>query len=80
LLAPEECNDRVDGEGLYYYIDDKVEKTRYIYTDTACYDAYNLSVAQAQFIVDSLKSTPANWHIIIIGHAWYSQNTLKALQ
>ena len=73
LLAPEECNDRVDGEGLYYYIDDKVEKTRYIYTDTACYDAYNLSVAQAQFIVDSLKSTPDNWHIIIIGHAWYNQ-------
>lgn len=77
LLAPEECNDRVDGEGLYYYIDDKVEKTRYIYTDTACYDAYNLSVEQAQFIVDSLKSTPANWHIIIIGHAWYSQQYVE---
>ena len=74
LLAPEECNDRVDGEGLYYYIDDKVEKTRYLYLDTACYDAYNLSSEQAQFITDSLKSTPDNYHIIVIGHAWFNQN------
>jgi hypothetical protein len=74
LLAPEECNDRVDGEGLYYYIDDKIEKTRYIYLDTACYGGAYLSSEQTQFLVNSLTSTPSNYHIIIIAHAWFSQN------
>lgn len=74
LLAPEETNDRIDGAELYYYIDDKCENTRYLYLDTACYDAYILSVEQAQFIVDVLKSTPDNYHIVVIGHAWFNQN------
>ena len=74
LLAPEETNDRVDGAELYYYIDDKCENTRYLYLDTACYDAHILSVEQAQFIVDALKSTPVNYHIVVIAHCWYNQN------
>lgn len=74
LLAPEETNDRVDGAELYYYIDDKCENTRYLYLDTACYDGYALSVEQAQFVANALKSTPDNYHIVVIAHAWYNQD------
>lgn len=72
LLAPEECNDRVMGNGLYYYIDDKSEKTRYLYLDTACYGEANgtISTDQMNFIQESLASTPAEWHIVAIAHAW----------
>lgn len=72
LLAPEECNDRVMGNGLYYYIDDKSEKTRYLYLDTACYGEANKTITadQMTFIQESLASTPAKWHIVAIAHAW----------
>lgn len=75
LLAPEETNDRVDGDGLYYYIDDKCEKTRYLYLDSAYYKhLWSLKVNQAEFIIDSLLSVPENWHVVAISHCWFNQN------
>ena len=75
LLAPEETNDRVDGDGLYYYIDDKCEKTRYLYLDSAYYKhLWSLKVKQAEFIIESLLSVPENWHVVVISHCWFNQN------
>ena len=68
LIAPEENNDMVLGDGIYYYIDDKCEKTRYIYLDTAYQTSDD---AQAQFLVDALTSTPEGWHIVAIAHIWH---------
>lgn len=68
LLAPEESNDIVYGENFYYYIDDKSEKTRYIYLDTAYKTGDD---AQAQFLINALSSTPSGWHIVAIAHIWH---------
>ena len=72
LLAAEETPDIVPGDaGLYYYIDSPSEKTRYLFLDTA-FQTVLYDAAQAQFVVDALKSAPAGWHIIAISHIWYN--------
>ena len=68
LLAPEESNDVVMGDGIYYYIDDNAEKTRYLYLDTA-YQMANTQ--QIEFVVNALNTTPENWHIVAISHIWH---------
>jgi hypothetical protein len=56
---------------MYYYIDSPAEKTRYLYLDTASKSNWNgLSTAQAQFVKESLISTPDGWHIVAIAHIW----------
>ena len=71
LLAPEENNDIVSGGDFYYYIDDKSEKTRYLYLDVF-YD--KASSEQLAFVSEALKSTPTDWHIVAICHAWFAVN------
>lgn len=71
LLAPEESNDIVWGGDFYYYIDDKSEKTRYLYLDIF-YD--RVSEAQTTFVSEALKSTPTDWHIVAICHAWFAND------
>lgn len=74
LLAPEENNDVILGDGFYYYIDNKSEKTRYLYLDTA-YEIYkDVSSTQLAFVNEALKSTPDNWHIVAIAHLWHNTN------
>ena len=71
LLAPEEAPNMIMGDGgNYYYIDNPAEKTRYLYL---AYLTSNLSamLAQGQFIVDALNSTPEGWHIVAISHRWW---------
>lgn len=68
LLAPEENNCIVYGDGVYYYIDDNAEKTRYLYLDTA-YQMANTQ--QIGFVVNALNTTPENWHIVAISHIWH---------
>lgn len=72
LLAAEETPDVVRGDaGLYYYIDDPTEKTRYLYIDTATKDGNIINdTAEQAWLVESLKSTPAGWHIVAIAHIW----------
>lgn len=70
LFAPEESNDIVWGGDFYYYIDNNSERTRYLYLDTF-YDG--VSSAQVEFVKEALLSTPTDWHIIAISHAWYDQ-------
>lgn len=71
LLAAEETPDVVRGDALYYYIDNAVEKTRYLYLDTATKDGNicNDTVHQ-EWLKQTLISTPAGWHIVAIGHIW----------
>ena len=71
FLAPEESNDIVWGGDFYYYIDDKSEKTRYLYL-YIFYDG--LSSQQTTFIREALKSTPTDWHIVAICHAWFAND------
>ncbi|MBQ4135700.1 MAG: hypothetical protein IJD73_01375 [Clostridia bacterium] len=68
LLAPEETSDVVHGEGMYYYIDNTSEKTRYLYLDTA-YKGVDQS--QKSFVDQALKTTPNGWHIVAVSHIWY---------
>ena len=69
LLAPEETPDIVrDKSGLYYYIDAPLEKTRYLYLDTAY---KGVDTAQIEFVKTALKSVELGWHIIAISHIWY---------
>lgn len=72
LLAPEETPDVVYGDqGLYYYIDSAAEKTRYLFLDTA-FQPILYYPDQLQFLLDSLTTTPDNWHIVVVAHMWYN--------
>jgi hypothetical protein len=69
LLAPEETADIVRGDGgLYYYMDNPAEKTRYLYLDTAY---QGVTDAQQTFVKSALLSAPQGWHIVAIAHLWY---------
>lgn len=71
LLAAEETPDMVWGEGeFYYYIDNPAEQTRYLYLDTA-YQTILYDPQQVQFLIDSLLTLPARWHVVVIAHIWY---------
>ena len=69
LIAPEETLDMVMGDGLYYYIDNTIEKTRYVFLNTAAYSVFDAN--QEEWLKQILINTPANWHIIPIAHVWY---------
>jgi hypothetical protein len=71
LFAPEENNDVVWGGDFYYYIDDKSEKTRYLYLDIF-YDG--VSSAQLEFAKEAIRSVPEGWHIVAVCHAWFAND------
>ncbi len=77
LLAPEESADMVCGDGLYYYIDNPREKTRYIYLDYMTNDQTAM-MAQGQFIVDAIKGVNEGWHIVAISHRWFQYTSASA--
>ena len=69
LLAAEETPDIVRGDsGLYYYIDNGAEKTRYIFLDTAY---KGMSSDQKDFLKEALIGTAVGWHIVVISHIWH---------
>ena len=72
LFAPEEDNRGIVRDAdTYYYFDDTREKTRYLCLDTAYEGSVTLSADQESFIKTALKTTPDNWHIIVLSHIWY---------
>lgn len=75
LLAPEESPDMVMGGDFYYYIDVPCEKTRYLYLDSG---QYSMSDAEAKWMIDTLASTPAGWHIVAISHIWWQYTAASA--
>ena len=69
LLASEETSDVVrDDKGLYYYIDNSPEKTRYIFLDTAY---KGMTADQTAFLKETLLTTKEGWHIVVVSHIWY---------
>ncbi len=68
LLAAEEAPNIVYGDGMYYYMDEPCEKTRYLFLDTAYKGVDDEQIA---FVKEALKSTQSGWHIVVIAHAWY---------
>ena len=71
LIGPEETPLLQQGEGLYYYIDNNAEHTRYIYLDTATKFGNILNnEKQKNWLKNTLLTTPNNWHIVAVGHIW----------
>ena len=71
LLAAEKTDDVVMGNGLYYYIDDAAERTRYLYLDSATYGGtIAWDKEQQAWLKDALLTTPAGYHIIAVAHIW----------
>lgn len=56
---------------LYYYIDDSTEKTRYICLSTG---RMWTSADEVLWCINTLNSTPANWHIVVISHLWLNMD------
>lgn len=71
VFAPEETPDMVWGDGLYYYIDNQHEKTRYIFLDTGYQTEAAKQTKMRAFLADTLKSTANGWHIVVVSHIWY---------
>lgn len=71
LFAAEETYDMVMGDGLYYYIDNPAEKTRYICLDTAFQTSEEKQTQMLSFLTEALKSTKSGWHIVVVSHIWY---------
>lgn len=74
LLAPEEKPNRVMGGDFYYYVDEPCEKTRYLHLDSG---RYSLSDEETEFIIETLKSTPDGWHIVVISHIWFQYTAVS---
>ena len=74
MLAPEESYDMLMGDGNYYCIDNKVEKTRYLYLAYMTSD-HTAMMAQGQFICDAIKGVPEGWHIVAMAHRWFQYNS-----
>ncbi|MBO5852583.1 MAG: metallophosphoesterase, partial [Clostridia bacterium] len=87
LLAPEFEQSGVTnslGENeLCYYVDNEAEKTRYMFLKCSRGPESGVTYEEFKWAVESLNSTPAGWHIVMIGHEWlngtsYAQNNSRA--
>lgn len=56
---------------MYYYIDNHIENTRYICLSTGRMWTFSDEIS---WCIDVLNSTPAGWHIVIIGHLWLNND------
>ncbi len=80
LLAPEFAQNpdvikgNKDGE-LCYYIDNEAEKTRYMYLKNSRGFGAGPSLYEYQWMVETLESTPAGWHIVAFSHEWFQSTT-----
>lgn len=56
---------------MYYYVDDHIEKTRYIILSTG---RMWTNADEVKWCVDVLNSTPNGWHIVVAAHLWLNNN------
>ena len=68
MIAPEESYDMTVGGAFYYYIDNKSEKTRYLYLDSGNFD---LSDDETSFVINALNTLEKGWHVVAINHIWF---------
>lgn len=71
LFANRKPYNIIQGNGFYYYEDDSITKTRYLYLDTSYNKEVNFT-EQLTFVQEALQSAPANWHIVCIAHIWFA--------
>lgn len=62
--------DPINGK-MYYYIDNGIEKTRYICLSTG---RMWTNDDEVEWFVNVLNTTPDNWHIIVISHLWLNND------
>lgn len=67
-LAWEECNEIFWGGHHYYYIDNRAERTRYLYLDTG---KFAVSNDEMMFVIYALTNAPDGWNVVAISHIWY---------
>lgn len=77
LLATEESADMVCGDGMYYYIDNPSERTRYLYLSFPSNDV-NENLEQGKFIVEAINGVKEGWHIVAITHSWFQYTSASA--
>lgn len=63
-------NGAVYGDYAYFYFDDTVTRTRYIFLDSGVENT-PLSTEQSEFLESALQSTEEGWHIIVTWHIVY---------
>jgi hypothetical protein len=56
---------------MYYYIDNHIEKTRYICLSTG---RMWTNSDEVEWCIDVLNSTPKNWHIVVLSHLWLNND------
>lgn len=56
---------------MYYYIDNHIEKTRYICLSTG---RMWTTADEIPWCIDALNGTPAGWHIVVISHLWLNSD------
>ena len=56
---------------MYYYIDNHIEKTRYICLSTG---RMWTNADEVEWCIEVLNSTPKNWHIVVISHLWLNND------
>lgn len=76
FIEPERTGDVVFGTDAtngknYYYIDNHIENTRYICLSTGKMWTHSDELV---WCIDVLKSTPKNWHIVVISHLWLNND------
>lgn len=76
FIMPERTGDMVIGTNatygkMYYYIDNHIEKTRYICLSTGRMWTSSDEVA---WCISALNSTPKDWHIVVISHLWLNND------
>lgn len=57
--------------GMYYYIDDHIENTRYICLSTG---RMWTNPDEVEWCAEVLNSTPQGWHIVIVSHLWLNND------
>lgn len=56
---------------MYYYIDNHIEKTRYICLSTGRMWTY---ADELTWCIDVLNNTPDGWHIVVVSHLWLNND------
>ncbi|MBR3844244.1 MAG: metallophosphoesterase [Clostridia bacterium] len=69
LFAPETTETTVWGGNFYYYVDNPLENTRYLYLDKGI---SKISDEETAFVIRALNTTPAGWHVVAVNHMWFN--------
>lgn len=76
FIEPERTGDVVFGTDAsngknYYYIDNHIEKTRYICLSTGRMWTY---ADELTWCIEVLNTTPKDWHIVVVSHLWLNND------